>query len=79
MKVLNQQQMDHVSGAGSEGISSVNYNDYDNFTDYLSSMKNNHLDALSVNVPGLRSAFNNWCKENRLDARYTARVNGWCY
>lgn len=79
MKTLNQQQMDHVSGAGSEGIGSINYKDYDNFTDYLVSMKNNNMDALSVNVPGLRSAYQNWCKENRVSACYTALKNGWRY
>lgn len=79
MKKLDQEQMNHVSGAGMDVTELLDYNNHESFTDYLVFMNKNHLDPLSTSVPGLRSAYKNWCTENRLDAYGSAKMNGWSY
>lgn len=79
MKVLDQGQMNHVSGAGIDVTALLDYKNHESFTDYLVFMSKNHFDPLSTSVPGLRSAYKSWCTENGLDASGSAKMNGWSY
>lgn len=80
MKELNQDQMNHVSGAGSiTSPEQLDYRNYNNFGDYLVFMRDSRVDPLSLKVPGVQAAYKNWCKEMKINASETAIINGWSY
>ncbi|MBM7343614.1 hypothetical protein [Pantoea coffeiphila] len=80
MKTLNQEQMNHVSGAGAIcSPAELNYKNYNDFADYLSFMQDNKFDPLSPKVPGLQAAYKSWCKEMKVNPLRSAILNGWSY
>lgn len=80
MKELNQDQMNHVSGAGfAQTEPEFNYKNYDNFTTYMSFMLSSGFDPLAPHVPGLQAAYKSWSAYHNLDAVGNAANNGWNY
>ena len=77
MKVLDQVQMDNVSGAGVDMMIGVEgyYKNYDDFSGYLQYAYKNHLNP--IYFAEQRQAFGSWCNKMGLDAEKSAQLNGW--